>query len=970
MSIASNQVKMLSDIVLLDLMRNGKIIPSRFQIMRALASVVNSSGTILGNPSFLGYVQGGKSDPETYNENIARYLFDVSVVTGEHIEQVQRLLRGYFANELHLDKYRRILDNLISKIEAAIGASGYDINVLSDTFENLNGVDLLRSTAIVDTASGKVLLDTGIPAPLDLSFLRERTEPSYMHFSSPILAKNLAPQTSFGNIVSGNNSYWLVRVRTENPGELSSTFEIPLTPEGGEVSFNTIQIEHLNPAPARILIEYKSGLNWLLLLNRIIVDKELFVFDDVEGSSLRLTITRANYDQILGSNYLYLFGLKHIAILSSATKRFGEAVTKSLRINPQSSEYVTSAILTLGVDENKPAGTSISYFVAADPYISGTYYSDGYFSKDPYDWGTDGLYWSPDASGSYTRTSYLRDFPVGEAASYATWEPEWMEITPGQELFLDFADTLGPEEALNGFPDYASPFSTWSNVDLFKVYEFRDNLDSTRSPIPSNINLQLGKNCFLFKEEVFEYVDDIIAQGTIVDGRMDIVGDVTASIIQGSIREVRPWGTPEARNNTGFFEKEDYLIIYGVPNRYSAQLVSNGGRITVLGDDFLPVQYKYSVRRTETFYYLETSFFYDVNQLKESAFDNPQEPIIKVYWWDDPSFGRISEVSLTNYSGSGRILGKRVELEKPDNDLVKIDIRQVGAGMGWFTLRIRLAFDLSDDIICILTDAGVGVETTERVLIDKLSTRTSTATTATTTRTLVDKLSATTAISQAPSGTTLVTKGGTTSRTTTTLTPKGGSSTVTLRPKTPTSPGARTLTPKTPSRPGTSPTPFQSAATTPSGSDTVSPPVTSSTIEVSLVDAFFILFQMRKRVFLPSFITNFAWKDSASRVSEDYMKYRVHRFDHTKYAIIKGVDGIFSLVSNNLGQFGGRNRLVYGGEALNPLNGILEQDLANFYDISFSLSVGRFDSLFLKAVLSTENNASPELRGYTIAIKS
>jgi len=262
---------------------------------------------------------------------------------------------------------------------------------------------------------------------------------------------------------------------------------------------------------------------------------------------------------------------------------------------------------------------------------------------------------------------------------------------------------------------------------------------------------------------------------------------------------------------------------------------------------------------------METSFYYDRNVSQRSTLSDVIEPIIKIYWWIHEDFGRMSEVTLINYDEDGVVQGTHSETQRAADELVKIDIRNVGTGSGWYTLKITL--DLHKELRMTCKPIGDGPNIGIHVL-------------------------------QVDTGTEVSEEGTT----------------------------------------------------------------------LSFIQSIFMSLQPMKRIILPDYLTIFAWITPAIQVSEDYLKYRVHKFDHSKFAVIQQTDGYYAILSNNVGQFAGNTRLIYQGEVIDATDGIMGMDTSEFYDISYMTCAGAFDALLFKAVLRCTGTASPELRSYTLRI--
>lgn len=961
-------------------MRDGKSIPSERDIISSLDSFLRSS-VLLGSPLFQGYKQGNKqrSNPDLYNQNIDDARFDVETFNIESLSQIMRILRNFSASEIQTRNLSVQLDDIINQATAAAYfRNGYSY-VVSDSFSDTSKVDQYRSTTTTDLTDGKITLLHGIRSTIDHSFLLSEINAYNLSFSRRVLSKVPTPGSKFGNIFDGTSSYWNMRVMTEIDGDLEMSFEIPLSNDGSSVDINGIYIEALNHDRSKFYVEYMIGNSWHIIVDDELRTKGRFSFPSVRTNRIRITSKKTTSDNKIGSRYIYEFGIRSILFYLSSSKSSGTFYSTSLKLQDSDEKNVPGVMVDLVVDQYLPQDTAIDYYVAADPYISGTFETSGALEVDPYDYGTEGIVWSNDLSSFYPSTT-LRDFSIsGWFGDYSTWEPNWISITPsttdgsqtGSPVYLDFASFVDPDETLNGFPEEVSIYGTWGNVGLFKIFEFKDNFDSTKYPTPSDIRLHAGKNCFRFTEEFYEYKEEITSQGLIIDGRLTIYGTSDAAIVYGSIKNLRTWGVNPENSAVHFQEKEDYVVNYGVPNAYSAEIVQNAGKINVIAEDSLPVQFEYIIKRKVSYYTYQTSFYYDENQYKESVLNQVTEPVITIYWWTKEGFGRMKSVVLTNYNEFGGIVDSRTELEKAPDEVVKIDIRTVGSGRGWYTLKAILEFDSEEPIVCVLTEAGVGIPLLESTIEEFGLTENTTVTTTKDVKPIGSRLDGSpdvkiSTVERSDATTKTIAITGTSPKVSGSTRYTGGKI---IAPVTTTSDTVTTNTKESIVVTTGSTTPFASSAPTKVATEVVpEDDAPDNTITIDFVTAVFTYFQPKKRFLFPDFITKYAWRQPCLRVTEDYLKYRVHKFDHLKFCVIKQNSGYYAVISNNAGQFSGNNRLVYQGVPISPTDGLLGKDLAEFYEIKYNLSSTKFDSLLLKAVLRGTNDSSPELRGYTLRI--
>ena len=902
MSIVRQQLNSFITSAIQSILRNAKKIPTRGHIFDMVDNHINSHGITLGEPTFkaLEQTQYQPSNPFAHNLNIDTAKFDFDIYSDESVDQSLKLLRNFNASYILNRRLLSEINGLIFDIESTKELSQGYRYVISDGFSTGDLVDQVRSTSILDLSTGKVRLPFGSPRIAELSFLKNALEPYVLRFDRPLIRKVLAPGSKFGSVIDGTDSYWAVHAHMGNDGPLSMSFQLPISSDGSRIKVNGIHIDPVLSKGCTIVVEWREGLTWNVAVREAVEDKNTLVFDSVITDTLRITMIKDSSDRRLGNNYVYEFGLRSIAVFMAITQLDGEFYSTSLKLAAGLDQDATAVSVDLRVDHTIPPGTSIEYYVAIDPYVSGTYYPSGMYTVagvSPYDYGTRGLYFSPDISGNYILNSVVRDFPV---TNYQTsWLPDWKRVEPtaidgsivGKPLLLDYATKIQKDNSGFGFVSQMDSFGKFSNVDLLKIYEVKNDFESGSRPVPTNIKLKAGKGCYIFEERFVAYNEVLLGSGTVANGKLIVPGIATRAVVPGSIKELRPWGESES-GNTVFVEREDFVVRYGVPDFYSAEIVSTGGKMSAVGGEQLEVRFSYSVRTVQPVFSLTTSFYYDSNSTAESRESINTHPAVKIQWWNKASLGSMAACTLYNYDDKGVLVGSVTESKKSDNTIVKVDLRDVGQGHGLYVLKIELDIDPS-----------------------KFSYRMY--------NTYYDQ-SIPGIISSMPLGFRV----------------------------------------------------FQSPDQHPEGivawlqeRNAYRNAIREDDIQnTATLESIFNSLGLTTRVDVPDFLTTYAWSNDMVRVSEDHLKYRTHKYDHTKYCVVRQNDGYYAILTNNIGQFQRNSRLIKDGLPIEKEKGVMELDASEFFDIEYFYSSGRFDSLLLKAHLKAIGTATPEIRSYSLRV--
>jgi len=126
---------------------------------------------------------------------------------------------------------------------------------------------------------------------------------------------------------------------------------------------------------------------------------------------------------------------------------------------------------------------------------------------------------------------------------------------------------------------------------------------------------------------------------------------------------------------------------------------------------------------------------------------------------------------------------------------------------------------------------------------------------------------------------------------------------------------------------------------------------------------------MGDRIMYPEYLVPYAWATPLYEVGADVMRYGTNKYDHSRFAIYQQDSGHYAIMVNNIGDFLGRNALVYKQTNLYS-NGVPPGiDLSDLFDIKFKILSSKADSVLFKATLSSESEVSPALSSYMIKAK-
>lgn len=706
MSISNEQILAFTDATIKYFIFDKGIMPDSWKIFSYLDNYLKENDILLGSPLFKAYHQpkNGQSNLEKYNRNVKDLTFDLTVFYNELINQGTRILDFFSSSEI---QYRSLLQNLKKLVFDFENLLNYESAnyVVGDDFSDYSKVDLLNTTAKVDTAAGKVIIGDGHSNKLDLSFYQNISEPSNLEILTPYISRVKLPENAFSNILTSANSTWTEVLLTESPKGCSLRFELPLTKNGESVEINRIYISLTSPKTIKVNIECLQDGAWKRIFDEDIDDIDVISFRPVMTNKLRFVLSKIEPDSNYGNKYFYHFGIKQIELYKFNAGQMAQFRSKPLNIDANEQEDIGIGEITLEVDENIPEGTSIEYYIAENPYLSGAFVLDSdrdVIVDDQY--GEGSVFVVGDAG--YTRWWEIADSGVSIlSGELPSGEFRWIQIEPinrsgatKTKVNFDYLTESNDNEFSDGYileiDSFAEIFSI-GDLKLYKIYEWFDPIDAGKQIVPLKVKAYAGKNCWTFEEKFYEHTQYFETNGTLEDGECIVRGTYKKRVLHNSVLSVRSAGSLEE-----YEPIEDYVVIYGTPE-FGATIRSNVGNMIAEADETLPITYVYGVN------FLTSRYIYKCYiNLPRNVYENVQEsnaeiPKIKFIWWNTDT-GKIKTISITNFDDDMVELDKHVEYEYEHNTTRTIQLIDIGRGYG--TFEIEIEFDIPEDILAAESD--------------------------------------------------------------------------------------------------------------------------------------------------------------------------------------------------------------------------------------------------------------------------
>jgi len=700
MSIAREQLKAFYNLAINHFIFDVGSLPSNWKLFNYVDAYLSSNDISLGYPIFKAHHQSkkSKSDIQKYNTNISDLIFDLVIAYNEMTNQSIKISEFLGGSECQHRGLMKELNKLLFQYGNLLNFET-EMYVLGDNFADSSNIDFNRTTAKVDVSSGKIIIGDGASKKLHFGFLENISEPPNLEFLMPYVSRTKLLDSSFSNVLISSNSLWSEYVLTDLLPEFAIRFELPLSRFGKEININRIYINLVSPKAVDITVEYLKDGAWRWIFNNDIESVDVISFSPIVTSKLRFTLRKKSPDAIYGSRSTYSFMIKQIEVYKFDSLNMSELVSTPLRIASNTVEDVAAGEITLEVDENIPAGTQIKYFIAEDPYVTGafvletdssvvvdadygvgSYFSVGHEDYSEHLW--DILESGVDVSG---------ELPNSGEFSWIGIEPHNREDAENTKIYFDYLTESDINEFSDGYVlEIDDVAFTIGKLKLYKIYEWLDPANLVESAVPFKIGVRGGKNCWMFEEKYYEYIQWFEGEGDLVDGECVILGSKENRILNNSIKSIRSAGSLEE-----FTPIEDYIVVYGVP-AYGATIKSNAGKMIAEAEESLPLIYMYGVNMLTPRYIYRCYIDLPWRVYETAKQTDADVPLITVKWWNTGD-GKIKSFAITNFDDEMREIEKKVEYEHEHDVIRSINLLDIGRGYGKFKLELDL--ELSEDVL-------------------------------------------------------------------------------------------------------------------------------------------------------------------------------------------------------------------------------------------------------------------------------
>jgi len=476
-----------------------------------------------GLPFFNAIKQDIETSAARFNDNLYSLVDDFYILYDGILAQAAGVAGRFSSTEAEFRKIGAELRKLKKDIDGFLlvsrGINGY-LYVVGDTFVSNDMVDMERTTAMVDTRAGIVVMGEAGSRKIDLGHYEGRGPFSVTvdDAAGPIDSMGT---TFYSCIDDSDDTYYMPTIRKDRNEATTIGIGIALSPQGLPVSINKVRISgdgtyyctlrYTNSYTGTWTSIHGAASDSTLLVGRSSVFRVASYA--LEGPPTSLDPGILNLEFLLKKNgadyidddgkFVYSFLINSIDIMSVGDTKKSVFYSRSLGFEDWKGDPFTANQLALSVDEETPPGTNIDWYIALDPYEEGTLLDS---SGDPIGEGAADIsnftYHTGYPASSGVLRSVLRDEGID---GFSNWEPRWMPINP-VERELDTYNASGqlpPRRLdLDNYNVVATASDNWNNqrmpqvngINFYKIHSFEEK--------PHSVTLRQGHNCWLAKTEV------------------------------------------------------------------------------------------------------------------------------------------------------------------------------------------------------------------------------------------------------------------------------------------------------------------------------------------------------------------------------------------------------------------------------------------------------------------------------------
>lgn len=426
-------------------------LPTDDEIKKEIDRILNSSKNgLIG--SITPLVKKDVSSSKAYGNNFLTIKDNIEYILGEVYDSLNGIID--IVNDSILEKNQvlrdlKMIDRDFSDIEAGTLHNDGMKYVLSDSFADVDKIDMVRSTAQLNLNAGNVTLNTLNAAYLGFPHYRNQGAINFTVTEgfSKIVSQQQTPGTTFGSIFGGDDTdRWELVITTSSPITVEGYFALKLSEIGAAVEINAINMKlfstkDLTNNSDMITIYYlnqdASDRTWKILPGAKIevTGPEIGIsFPTIKTSYIRVTWTKFYPDD--EENLAYHFSITELTVQKATTVFESVLMSNSLKIQPYQNELPTIYVAELEVEKKVQPGTNLEFYVAIDDPIPGKILDDnnnmvGVDADNATSFVPNGIDENGKPENYFVFASELRDRPyLSGVFPYQYWQPKWQQISP------------------------------------------------------------------------------------------------------------------------------------------------------------------------------------------------------------------------------------------------------------------------------------------------------------------------------------------------------------------------------------------------------------------------------------------------------------------------------------------------------------------------------------------------------------
>jgi len=323
-----------------------------------------------GAPSFspIKVFRKQKSNSSEFNQQLESIYTDLSDAYTASIDQSNRIMIGFNANETERKKILHDLQQLSKEIDELLLLSNQaDLKYMQGrliSFNNMEQIDTTLTSAFVDIQNNQVTLKENLNQAKIIPINPENVK---FHTLMPA-AKESALNTVANAFDNNQNTAWWHVVKTKTPGSLGNEKSMGMRAEltilfEEEQEFNEISYIAHHGKPVYIKVEYTvNGTSFTHLpgINnyRKVIQSEVWSFEKIKAKGVKFIFEKQEHDDNSAGVYQFYFGAKEISIKNKTYQPTGVLITNPISFDHQIQE------LSASIKHEIPFNASIHYEVA------------------------------------------------------------------------------------------------------------------------------------------------------------------------------------------------------------------------------------------------------------------------------------------------------------------------------------------------------------------------------------------------------------------------------------------------------------------------------------------------------------------------------------------------------------------------------------------------------------------------------